>query len=445
MRNKIGALGCAALFLALVAVPFSARAQERDLPELYRLAKAKDAMLARADARLEAGRADQDAAWAALMPHISANGSVRQMWHRVIDYTPTPTDGEYTGYSYGAGGSLAIFSMPAYYQITAATAGISSAEAGIQASRQDLMVRLLDAYLRYLKAKTDEKQYRDELTRVGKVLEQSQAFLKAGTGDVIAVYEAKSRLDNAAADLVKTEGQVRLVQQNLASLTGVTVDAVKDIVIEKASGPQPVELEWWINTMRQRSPIVLQAQKDLQQAEESVKSTRAGYLPTIQGSGGYSVDKGSTFLPNVETQQWYASVGISIPIYSGGELGARTRRAKAGEAERRAMLDDAQEQAIRRLKEAYLNLQYNQSLVEAYQRKLESAELQLAAVRKGRSIGTRTSIDLLNAEQIYSVSLRDLSAALYDNLQRRLELKAAAGILEERDLTELGSMVAVNK
>jgi outer membrane protein len=275
---------------------------------------------------------------------------------------------------------------------------------------------------------------------VGKVLEQFQAFLKNGTGDVIAVYEAKARLDSAAADLVKVEGQLRLVQQNLASLTGVTVDAVKNIVVEKSAGPQPAELEWWIETMRQRSPLVLQAQKDLLQAEESVKTARAAHLPTIQGNGGFTVDKGSTFLPKVETKQWYASIGISVPIYSGGESSARTRRARAGESERRAMLDDTQEQAIKRLKESYLNLQYNQSLVEAYQRKHESAELQLAAVKKGRTIGTRTSIDLLNAEQSYSVSRRDLTAALYDNLQRRLELKAAAGILDESDLVELSGM-----
>jgi outer membrane protein len=422
-------------------LPTTALAQERDLLELYALAKAKDPTLARADARLEAGMADKQIAWAALLPRIGGNGSVRQFWTKVEEYSPVSITGEYTGYSYGMGGSLPLFNMPSYYQISAAVAGINSAEAGINATRQDLIVRLVDSYIRYLKASTDERLYRDELARVGKILDQVQAFLKAGTGDIIAVYEAKARIDSAAADLVKAVGLRRLALQNLDSLTGVTVEEIKDIAVTKPQGPDPSEMDWWITTMLQKNPAMIQALQDLRQAEANRKAAGAGHLPTISGNGGYTVDKGSTFLPKVVTEQWYAGIGINVPIYSGGETAARTRRALAGESERRAMLYDAQEQGIRRLKEAYLNLDYSVSLSEAYQRKHESAELQLKAVQKGSSIRTRTAIDLLNAEQTYAVSRRDLAAALYDNLQRRLELKAAAGILVEDDLTELNGML----
>ncbi|HXE96408.1 MAG TPA: TolC family protein [Dongiaceae bacterium] len=436
MRSKLGFSAIAALILILCLLSGIAQAQERDLLELYRLAKAKDPSVSRAEARLEAGKADKEIAWSALHPRISANGSLRHFWHEVLDYPGAvdPIKGEYAGYSYGAGATQWIFNMPAYYQITAAGSGISSAESGAQAERQDLIVRLFNAYILFLKAKADEKLYQDELSRVTKILDQSEAFLKAGTGDIIAVYEAKAHMDSAAADLVKTQGQLRLAQQNLAGLSGVTVDDVKDIAVNKSSGPMPAELEWWLDTMRKNNPALLQAGYDLTNAEESRKSAYAGHLPTIQGYGGYTVDKGSTFLPTVATNQWYVGIGINVPIYSGGENVARTRRALAGEAERRAMLDGAQDQAVRRLKEAYLNLQYNHSLVEAYQRKQESADLQLKAVQKGRAIGTRTAIDLLTSEQSYAISRRDLTAALYDNVLRRMELKSAAGILSEDDL-----------
>lgn len=105
------------------------------------------------------------------------------------------------------------------------------------------------------------------------------------------------------------------------------------------------------------------------------------------------------------------------------------------------MLEDTQDQNTKRLKDAFLNLQYNVSLAEAYRRKHESAELQLKATQKGRSIGTRTAIDLLNAEQTYAVSRRDLTHSLYDNLLRHLELKATAGILAEDDVARLNSFL----
>jgi outer membrane protein len=418
-------------------MPVCVRAEARNILELYRMSKAIDPAVRNAEARLAVGRADKEIAWAALKPQISANGSLRHLWHEVLNYSPGDFKGNFAGYSYGLGGAMALFNMSNYYQVASADAGISSAEFGIRAAQQGLIVRLLDAYLNYLKAKADENLYRDELARLGKVLDQAQAFFKAGTGDIIAVYEGKARMDSAAAELVKTEGRLRLARQALASLTGVVVDEVRDLPVVKAVGPRPAELEWWVETMQQQNPSLLQAKQDLLQAGKMRKAATAGHVPTINGNGGYTVDKGSTFLPGVETRQWYIGAILSVPIYSGGETTARTRRALAGEAERLAVLNDVKIQAVQRLKAAYLSLAHNHSLVEAYQRKQESSELQLKAVQTGRAIGTRTAIDLLNSEHAVAVSRRDLTAALYDNVLRQIELKTAAGTLAEEDLEAL--------
>ena len=434
MRNKLLLLGATTLCAALSLIPVSSQAEEKGILELYALAKAKDPIVGKAEARLEAGKADQEIAWAALLPHISASASQRQMWHTVYNYSTDKIEGSYDGYSYGVGGQLALFNVPAFLQVSAADAGVKSADAGATAAQQDLIVRMVNSYVALLKAQADERLYRDELSRVEKILEQAEAFLKAGTGDVIAVYEARARMDSAAADLIKTEAQRRIAEQEISSLTGISVSAVKDIPVTTPLGPSPNDLGWWLEEMKKKNPTILQAREDLVQAEQYSTANRAGHLPTIQLTGGYTVDKGSTFLPEVETKQWYIGASVSFPIYSGGETVARTRRALAGESERKFMLVDAQDKNTRQLKESFLNLQYNVSLVEAYKRKFDSAELQLKATRKGREIGTRTAIDLLNAEQTHAVSRRDLTHALYDNLLRHLQLRAAAGLLSEGDL-----------
>lgn len=440
MRDKPRLIAIASLSLALLlpSLAPAGEVKERDMRELYTLAKGKDPGINRAEAALDSGRADKEIARAALLPKISANGSVREFWHKVLYYS-SPMEGQYTGFSYGAGGTLPILNVPAYRQLSVADAGIDSAEAGIIQARQDLIKRLAQAYIALLKAKADEKLYQDEVCRVRKILEQAEAFLKEGTGDIIAVYEAKARVDNAAAELIKTEGQLRLAQQNLSILSGVDVASVRDVPIENSHGPQPADIQWWIDTMLQRHPALVKSRLDLLQAEESVRAVSANHYPTIDGNGGYTVDKGSTFLPKVETRQWYAGLRLNFPIYSGGDTVARTRRAVAAESETRAQRDEAQENAIRKLKEAYVTLEYSDSLVAAYRQKHESALVQLKATRKGREIGTRTAIDLLNAEQSYAVSRRDLCASLYDNLLRQIELKAAAGIVSESDLAAFGA------
>ncbi len=406
---------------------------EKGFHEVYALAKARDPLVGKAGAKVDAGSADQDIAWSAILPRINANAGMRRMWHTVLN-SNDDQEGSYEGYNYSIGGQLPIFTAPSYFQISAANSGFRSAEAGLTAAQQDLIVRVVQSYVALLKAQTDEKLYRDELARVSKILSQAEAFLKAGTGDVIAVYEAKARMDSAAADLVKAQAQRSIAEQNLASLAGVNIKTVKDIPVTTPLGPDPNDMVWWMNAMEKENPGLRKVREDLKQAESISTANRAGHLPTFQLQGGYTVDKGSTYLPKVETKQWYVGVNVSLPIYSGGETWARTKRAVAAESEQRYILADAQDQSTKRLKEAFLNLQYNVSIAEAYKRKYESAGLQLKATAKGREIGTRTAIDLLNAEQTFATSNRDFSHAMYDNLLRRLELKAAAGLLAESDL-----------
>jgi outer membrane protein len=114
----------------------------------------------------------------------------------------------------------------------------------------------------------------------------------------------------------------------------------------------------------------------------------------------------------------------------------------ASEEERRHTFDETMDQQRENVKQAFFNLRYNISLIKALDQRKASAEIQLAAVKKGRKIGTRNAIDVLNAEQTYSLALRDFRYALYDNIIRVIQLKSAAGILAEADISGLSIMEA---
>lgn len=426
------------LLAAMLLLPAGVAAQADDLWSLYSLAISRDPAIGRATAQFQMSRSDEDRALSYLLPRADASAGVNWITNTTVNYDPSgDIHGGFTGYNYGAGARLPLLNMPGIFNLFATKAASRSSEAAISATRQDLITRLCEAYFGILKAKADERLYRDELKRLAQIQEQAQAFLKAGVGDIIAVYEAKARMDSAAADMVRAESQRRLAEQQLSGLVGREVTEVKDLGAIEPQGPVPSDLGWWLETMQQHQPAIIQARESLLQTGEQRKAAKAGHLPTIQASGGYSVSKGSTFLPEVETRQWYAGFSISVPLYSGGETMARTRRAVAEESEQRFILQDVQEQRVQKLKEAFLNLQYNTAIISSVRQKKASAEVQLAGVKKGRSIGTRTAIDLLNSEQSYAISQRDLTSALYDNALRQLQLKGAAGILGEEDLKSL--------
>jgi len=440
MKDK-PAMGLIAIIFSVFLTAASPALGRDNLLDLYWLAKAKDPLIGKAQARFDATKADQDIAFAQLLPRADATAGISWIANTTMNYQPGDFSGDYVGDNYGFGVRQPVFNIPSIFSLKASKASVRGADAALAASRQDLITRLVDAYFNFLKAQTDEKLYRDELKRLAQILEQAEAFLKAGTGDIIAVYEAKARMDSAAADLVKATSLRGLAAQQLENLVGREVKQIAELDHYVPEGPEPQEMQWWVEKMEQKQPVLIQAREILSQTEYQRKAAKAAHAPVVQATGGYAVNKGSTFLPEVETRQWYVGLNLTIPLFSGGEMHARTKKAAALEAEQAYILRDTREKSIQNLKDAFLNLQYNKSLIDALQQKKNSAEMTLTATRKGRKIGARTSIELLNAEQEYAIAQRDYAHALYNNILRRLGLKAAAGILEETDLTQLNSML----
>jgi outer membrane protein len=306
---------------------------------------------------------------------------------------------------------------------------------------QDLIVALAEAYFGVLKAQVDEVLYQDEVKRLEQLYDQAKEFKTSGTGNVIAVFETKAKLDSAAADSVKASMARKLATHQLENLAGRKVSAIMDLGTYVPHGPEPADSQWWLSTMEKNRPALIQARELLTQSELLRKAVYAGHLPTLNASGGYSVNKGSTFLPEVETRQWSIGLNLSLPIYSGGETNAKIERALAIESEQRYVLNEVRDQGVQKLKQSYLSLEYSYVILPSLKQKMESALMQLDAVQDGRRVGTRTGIDLMNAEQSVAIAQRDLASALYDNAVRQLQLKATAGTLSESDLAELNNLL----
>ena len=410
--------------------------------DLYLSAKAIDPALGRTESRVSGSKADSDLIFSELMPHLNSSAGVRQTSQSLFDYAATDQRYNFTAFNYNVTAHLTLLNVPTIYALSATAAALGVERAGLAAARQNLIEKLTDSYFSLLKAQTDKQIALGEINRLKQVLEQSQAFLKAGKGDIISVYEAQSRLDSAGADLTKSESSLRLAEQKLSSQVGKPVTTVINYVPQQPAGPDPDDISWWVTTMENEQPLIRQAREAVVQMSEQRKAAKSEYLPVLQASGGYDVNRGTAALPTAEVRQWFFGATISLPLYSGGETSAKVRRAVASEEERRHTFDETMDQQRENVKQAFFNLRYNISLIKALDQRKASAEIQLAAVKKGRKIGTRNAIDVLNAEQTYSLALRDYRYALYDNIIRVIQLKSAAGILAEADISGLSAMEA---
>jgi outer membrane protein len=173
-------------------------------------------------------------------------------------------------------------------------------------------------------------------------------------------------------------------------------------------------------------------------ADQEVERNRAGHYPTLDAVAGYSVNNNQNF-GALQADMRTASIGLqlNLPIYQGGLTSSRVREAVANQEKARQDLEAAARDAGLSARQAYLNLESGVARVRALEQALVSSRAQLDSTKLGLSVGVRTNLDVLNAEQQVLSARRDLAGARYAWLLAGLSLKAAVGTLDLGDLVEI--------
>lgn len=406
-----------------------------DLWTMFELAKKKDPALLKAEAQLQVALEDKNITKSQILPSVETKAGTSQFWHEVSNSGPNEISGNFTGYNYSLMLQQPLVNGPLWANLLSSDSGIMAARNNALVAAQDLMVRVSEAYFAVVKARSDEQIATKEKKLLNKILLQAKSFLKKGTGDIIAVYEAQASVDSSQASLIRAENDRLVSEQKLAVLTGLSnIEELAELSSMTPVEPNPPSVNSWIEMAKQSHPAIKQARETLNMAEHNLEATKRQHWPTLDLTGGYTVNKGSAFLPEVETKQWLIGVNFTMPIFSGFGTEAKVRKARAVISEQKAVVTDSLDQVQFRTASLYLAVKNSVSFIKSLEQQKKSAELQLKATRRGNTIGTRTTVDLLNAEQKYVAAIRDLTNAGYDHLNYELLLHAAAGILVEDDL-----------
>lgn len=431
------------VFVALfTSVLPTQRAFGQSLPEIYDLARAKDPAIGQANARLAAERQNHAIATAGLYPRVDATAGVNHTEYQVNNYRPSTLEGGFDGHNYGLNVVQPVLRGPAWAALESASAAIRGAEAAALAVQQELMFKTAEAYFDFLKSRKNVRIAMSEKGRIEQVLEQAKAFLAAGTGDIIAVHEAKARVDTAQAQLVIAQSEQNAAAAKLQILVGMPVRIEHDIAPTAVEGGDALaSFDQWLQTMLSKHPVITRGRESIALREAELKAAAREHWPIVDFNTSYSVNRGDIYTNDLEKNELVTGVNMRLPIYRGGETRSREEKAKALVEEGRFALKEAIEQLNLKLVLVFTKLQSNASIIAAYDQQRQSAETQLNAVRKGKSIGTRSAIDLLDAEQIYAASERNFYLARYDHLLLTLSLKAAAGVLAEADIVRVAGML----
>ena len=416
-----------------------------DLMQAYREAQDNDPTFAAARATLDAGQEKMPQARAGLLPSLTLSGNTVWNENEISQHGgPTITKPHYNSNGYQLTLSQPLFRWQNWVSYGQSKLQVAQAEANFVQARQDLILRVSQAYFDAIYAVENLKAVRANKTAIAQQLESAKKNFEVGTATITDTHEAQARYDLAAAQEIAAESDVEIRQHALQAIIGKMPGPLattrKDAVL---TAPQPSDMNQWVAAAEKDIiPVqIQQAAADI--AAREVDKQRAGHYPTLDlvANQGHAKSFAATSTALIDTDYRNIGVQLNIPLFQGGLTVSREREAAANRMAAQSGLDAARRGAALSARQYYLGVSNGLAQVKALKAALVSSQSALDSNKLGYEVGVRINIDVLNAENQVYVTRRDLAKATLDTLMSQLRLKASTGALGEDDVAQINALL----
>lgn len=416
----------------LVFVSGSVAAAE-GLLSLYDLAEQRDAQLQQAQAQYAADQELLNQAKSVLLPNVSA-----QLNYQQNDYSQPVFMAAKENQQQKLQLNQPLFDAASFARYEQAKSLVEQAETVYLLSQQQLMLRLSQAYFEVLKAQQLLSFAQAQLASTEKQRDQIDAGVKVGLTNPIDLLEVQARYDMALADVSQANSQLTISQENLSRLIGQPLPLLKSLALTTQL-PGLAETPEQLSKEQSQSNLAVRLnQHKLQASEQQVTASRAAHYPTVslQASMSNLDAKLSQPSPLISYPYQTNSIGVvvNVPLYSGGLVNSQVRQAEQQRAAAQAGLRYADEQARLDVLSLAKTVTMSQYRLQALRQAVVSNEAFLQAAEEGNRVGLKSLVDVLNARTLLYKAKQDLANVLFDDVQNRLSLRAAQGVLSRDDL-----------
>jgi len=342
-----------------------------------------------------------------------------------------------------------IFDFGAWMTLKKANKTVAQAEIDYLAAEQALMVRVTTAYFNVLAAQDTLESEQAARQAIEKQLDQSRKRFDVGLIAITDVQEAQAAYDQSIANEIIAKRNLATSKESLRAITdNYPSNLLKPDNSLPLIMPNPQSETEWVNTSLERNLNFLSAQLGTEIARSEVKVQRSGHYPTIgvqaqkrvSESDSFRSDSGGDFNP-ADTENINEGVGVqvTVPIFSGGQTSSRVRQAVAQHRATKEKLERVGRETTRNARDSYLGVISGIATVKALQQSVKSSATALQATEAGYEVGTRTTVDVLDARRRLYSSQRNLAVSKYDYLKNIIQLKQAAGTLSKDDLVQINN------
>ena len=349
-----------------------------------------------------------------------------------------------------------LFRWDQWARLKQADKTVAQAEVDYRAAQQDLMTRVATAYFNVLAAEDTLSSEQAAKESIGRQLEQAQKRFEVGLIAITDVQEAQAAYDQAVATEILAKRSLANQREVLREITGqYTTDLSGPGQQLPLADPVPADESQWVELALQQNLALLSADIGAEITRDDVSIARTGHLPTldlvvgrtgvdttgsqqtaITGLGGAG-SLGPAQPTDFNTTEDSIGLQFSLPIFSGGTTSSQVRESVYRHRAAKERLERVARETERAARDAYLGVITEIARVKALAQALQSARTALKATEAGFEVGTRTTVDVLDARRALFLAETNFARSRYDYIINVLLLKQASGTLTAEDVAEV--------
>ena len=435
------------LSISLLLLTLAGFLKSENLSDVYELALKNDPLLRAAEATYRAGKENKSQGIAGLLPTLSIGGSTNWNEYRVEEQLQD----QYNSNSYYGNINQPIFRLDKWFQFERGTALSESAEAEFAYQQQETMIRVASAYFNVLNSIDSLNAAEAEEKAIQRQKDLAKKRFDVGLAAITEVQETQAAYDLTIVSRIARQALLDSAQETLTSIIGRDITLLSPLADNfEISLPDPLERESWVSLGLKNNYQLKSAKLQRDAAQASARASASNHLPQIDLVGRISQStskqgKFGGFIQNplfgIEQDTRQYSIQFNLPLFAGGAISSARRQAYANYDRSKEQAIYTERSTIRDVRSNHFGVQTQVANVTARKQALASAESALKATEVGYEVGTRNTVDLLDAQKRLFQAQRDYASSRYEYIISMLRLKASVGSLNPNDLLNISNQM----
>ncbi len=308
---------------------------------------------------------------------------------------------------------------------------VKAERAHLIATESTVLFSVISAYLDVLRDQSVVELDKLSESVLSQTLDQTRAQFRVGILTRTDVSQAEARLAAATAQRQVDEGTLQSDRANYARFVGHPPGELKQPGLRPAV---PMTRDEALGLAAVKNPNVVSALFTEEASRDFVTATEAQLLPSINLVGQLNRTDDPNFLPEHEITYGVISAQLTMPIYEAGVIYSQSRQAKQQVGQSKNLTDDARRFAVQGAISAWETIQAQRANVISQITAIKADETAYEGTKAQQSVGIRTILDVLNAEQELFTDRVNLVKAQHDLAVAEFNLAQQVGRLTVADL-----------